>query len=70
MHLTQSARVAVLGGGSEGHARRSGGGLQYTKRIHFHIQKNAGDHTDLVLWNSCQTVDAPRCTLTCILFKI
>jgi hypothetical protein len=49
MHLTQSARVAVLGGGSEGHARRSGGGLQYTKRIHFYAQKNAGDHTGLVL---------------------
>jgi hypothetical protein len=49
MHLTQSVRVAVLGGGSEGHARRSGGGLQYTKRIHFHVQKNAGDHIDLVL---------------------
>ena len=42
---------AALGGRSESYARRSGIRLQYIKCVHFYVQENVGNNTDVVFQN-------------------
>ena len=62
--LRSDAGNAPLGGGSQGHARRFGSGLQYVECVHFHVQKNARDYAHVVLSNGGeeQCRDARDCT--------